>query len=681
LPAAGDGIGDGAGQQLTQSTAKLGSRVRQYYRRVGPWRLLITLAFLALALFIARYSWERVPLAADIERILYDLRATSTAPRTEQDDRILMVVYNDQTLIETGRRSPLDRVTLAKALAKLDMLGAKAIGIDILIDQKTPEDQQLVDAFRAMHTPTYLAFASAATNPDYVEYGQEEFLRAFQQSIAGGAVKPASVLFESDLTDNVIRSWPYQPDSLPPLLANALTPVHPEFRQYIGAIRFREPLDPERPVFAKLPIQLFTGDFPVEALRDQVAGRYVLIGGDIFDVDQFETPSTRVRGGTTIGLEIHAHMLAQLLDGVMYRPVPSWLLWSAAILVVLAGALTSTLDVRPWLLGLILLAQIALILFIPYWAQARDVDTQHLPVFGWVAGWIIAFAAVGNAARTVGSEQRRFAQSALGKYLPRDVANLIMRDPDRLALHGEKREIYALFTDLEGFTKLSHAIAPEMVAFLLNRYLDLLSDVVLRHGGTIDKFVGDAVVAFWGAPIAKPDDPDRAVAAAIAMYEAGEEFRNSAPEGVPPIGRTRVGLHFGEAIVGNFGGEGRIQYTALGDSMNAAARLESANKQLKTTVLVSESVVRRSSFSHFRAMGRVAVRGRSTPFSVYETAPRLPVGDVTRLTALVEDFDQGDESAMGELEKYASDHPEDAAIANLVYRLRKVGPGGSFVLD
>lgn len=671
--------------QSPASTGRAVARLRQYYRpyyrKIGPWRLAITLAFLAAALFIARYSWERVPLAADIERILYDLRATSTAPLAEQDDRIVMVVFNDQTLIETGRRSPLDRVTLAKALEKIDTLGAKAIGIDILIDQKTPEDQQLVDAFHRLRTPTYLAFASAATNPDYVEYGQEEFLRAFQQAIAGGAVKPASVLFESDLTDNVIRSWPNQPASLPPLLANALARVNPEFRHYTGAIRFRAPLDPERPVFAKLPVQLFTGDFPVEALRAQIAGRYVLIGGDIFDVDQFTTPATRVRGGTTIGLEIHAHMLAQLLDGVMYRPVPPWLLWAAALLVVAAGAFTSTLDVRPWLVGLLLLGQIALILFIPYWAQAREVDTQHLPVFGWVAGWMIAFAAVGNAARAVGSEQRRFAQSALGKYLPRDIANQILRDPDQLALHGEKREIYALFTDLEGFTKLSHAIAPEMVALLLNRYLDVLSETVLRHGGTIDKFVGDAVVAFWGAPIARPDDAERAVAAAIAMFEAGEAFRASVPEGVPPIGRTRVGLHFGEAIVGNFGGEGRIQYTALGDSMNAAARLESANKQLKTTILVSEAVVARSAYPLFRAMGRVAVRGRSTPFAVFEPAPQFSPADVTRLTALVGRFDQGDDHALQELEAYASDHPEDAAIANLVYRLRKVGPGGSFVLD
>jgi adenylate cyclase len=160
-----------------------------------------------------------------------------------------------------------------------------------------------------------------------------------------------------------------------------------------------------------------------------------------------------------------------------------------------------------------------------------------------------------------------------------------------------------------------------MIARLLNDYLDRLSAVVLEHGGTLDKFVGDAVVAFWGAPIAYPDDGARAVKAAIAMYEAGEAFRRAVPPGVPPIGRTRVGVHFGEAIVGNFGGEGRIQYTALGDAMNTAARLESANKPLDTTVLVSREAMERAGLSGFRPMGTVVLRGRATPVEVFEPVP------------------------------------------------------------
>ena len=131
----------------------------------------------------------------------------------------------------------------------------------------------------------------------------------------------------------------------------------------------------------------------------------------------------------------------------------------------------------------------------------------------------------------------------------------------------------------------------------------------------------------------------------------------------------------------NFGGEGRIQYTALGDSMNCASRLESANKQLKTTVLISAAAARDAGIERLRPVGRVTLRGRSTPIEVFEPVPDLPMEDVTRLTDLMRRFDQGDIAALDEIETYAAERPDDAALACLVYRLHTVGPGGSFVLD
>jgi adenylate cyclase len=213
----------------------------------------------------------------------------------------------------------------------------------------------------------------------------------------------------------------------------------------------------------------------------------------------------------------------------------------------------------------------------------------------------------------------------------------------------------------------------------LNRYLEMLSEVVLRHGGTIDKFVGDAIVAFWGAPIAREDDADRAALAAIALYEAGEVFRRSAGDGMPAIGCTRVGLHHGEAVVGNFGGEGRIQYTALGDAMNTASRLESANKQLHSTILVSAEAKAATSLEIFRPLGRVVLSGRATPVEVWEPVPHMPAADRERLNRLWQEFEAGDAGALGTLAAIAAER-EDAALADFVYRLRQAGPGGHFVL-
>jgi adenylate cyclase len=662
----------------------------------GRWRLAGTALLLMLALFVAGWDWTR-PLGgagsqreiatADAERGLYDWRAATFAPRVGQDQRVVMVVSDDQTLVATRKRSPLDRGLLARALRNLDAMGAKSIGIDILFDQPQDEDAQLIAALHGMRTPVWLGYANIGDNREQIIFEQQQYLDRFLTRARTDRVRPASIRLETD-ADNVARSWPRPLAGQPPLLSLAMQPS-PRFTDYRGAIRFRMPLaqadGAEEPVIPSLQIDLLADSAMTAALAPMVKGRHVLIGGDIVDIDQFETPlSGRQAKSTMIGLEVHATMLTQLLDEALLPAIPGWAMWAAAALVVLTAGLTSLAELRWFWLVPALVVQAGAIVGAPLWLQARGWDTKGLPAAGWALGWVIAFAAVSAAARAVTSQQRRFAQAALGKYLPRDIAAQILADPEKLALHGEKRPIFTLFTDLEGFTKLSHAIAPEMVAQLLNRYLDMLSDVVLAHGGTIDKFVGDAVVAFWGAPIARDDDGRKAALAAYAMWQAGETFRRDLPPGVPPIGRTRVGLHHGDAIVGNFGGDGRIQYTALGDSMNTAARLESANKALETAVLVSREAMNRSGLNWWRPMGRVRLRGRATPVDLFEPAPDFPGEDRALLEQALAAFDTEDvearAAALGQLKALADRYPEDAALANLVYRYEYIGDGGIYGL-
>jgi adenylate cyclase len=647
-------------------------------RNIGKIRIAGTLLFVLLGVLVARYSWY-LPISAQAERAFYDLRATATAPYADQDERVVMIVYTDDTLIDTKKRSPLDRATLARALANIDAMGAKSIGIDILIDQPQDEDEALLAAFSAMKTPTFLAYADVDTNAGNIQYRQQQFLDQFMARLKGTGVRPASIRLEVD-SDGVARSWPAQPANLPPLLGPALA-GNGAFDGYTGSIRYRLPLAQDRPVVPSFPIDLFANPNTAAAFAEQVKGRHVLIGGDIVDLDQFETPMTAITGERMIGLEVHANILAQYLDGVRAGQVPGWALWLAALLVAAAGVLTSLIEGKNWKIALFILVQIVFFFGLPFALQSHGIDTQFLPATGWALGWFIAYAAAGSAARAVGSEQRRFAQSALGKYLPRDIAQEILEDPERLALHGEKRNIFVVFTDLEGFTKLSHAIEPEMVAILLNRYLDMLSDVVLKYGGTIDKFVGDAVVAFWGAPISRPDDGERAARAAFAMWQAGELFRKDLPDGVPPIGRTRVGLHYGEAIVGNFGGEGRIQYTALGDSMNTASRLEAANKKLDSSVMASREAVERSGLDWWRPMGRVVLRGRATPVDIFEPRPDLDPSDLRHINEMMNRLSTNKDGALAELSAYATRHKDDAALANLLYRLEHSKAGGEYVLD
>lgn len=662
-------------------------------REAGGVQLAATLVVLCAALFIARFSWvlpdgaEPTPLTSEAERALYDLRAYYAADLVEQDSRVVLVVYTDQTLIKARKRSPLDRGVLARTLRNLDGMGAKAIGIDILFDQPQDEDDQLIETLRTMRTPVALAYANLATNKDDIVYEQQQYLEEFQGQFTGTRTRPASIRLDN--TFGATRVWPEIVADLPPLLGRAMLTDAGEpasnFAGYEGSIDYRRAKFVDAPLFPALQIDLFADADPevLPFLADQIAGKYILIGGDIVDYDRVETTFTSITGEVPPGIAVHAEIIAQMLDNRVLAPIPSWVLWVMAALVVLSAALTALLEWPARRLAPFLIVLILVFIGIPALLQLRNVDTYGLPAVGWLVGWIIAFTAVTAAARASGAVQRNFATGALGKYIPRDIAQAIIDKPELLSLGGEKREIFVLFSDLEGFTKMSHAIPPEMVAKLLNRYLDLLSQVVLDHGGGIDKFVGDAVVAFWGAPIARPDDGTRAAKAGYAIWQAGEHFRREVAAmdaSLPKIGKTRVGLHFGEAVIGNFGGATRIQYTALGDSMNTAARLEAANKALESSVMASREFAEASGLDWWRPMGRVQLRGRARPVDLFEPVPEFPGADRETLAqaCLLAASDRA--AAIRLAQDVADRHPDDSALRNLVKRMREMDEGGTYVL-
>lgn len=662
-------------------------------REAGTVQLALTVMLLGVALLIARYSWvlpdgtEPTPLTSEAERALYDLRAYYAADLVEEDKRVVLVVYTDQTLIAARKRSPLDRGLLAKTLRTLDTFEPKAIGIDILFDQPQDEDEELIAALRSMKTPVAVAYAAKATNPDDIEYEQQQFLEAFMARLEGSNAQPASIRLDN--TFGATRLWPDIRPGLPPLLGRVMLAEAGEpakaFAGYEGAIDYRRAKYQDSVLFPPAQIDLFVDPDPeiLPFLKEQYAGKYILIGGDIVDYDRVETTFTSINGEVPAGIAVHAEIIAQMLDNRLLRPIETWVLWAMAALVVVIAVLTALLEWPARRLALFGVAQLVLFQGTPFLLQFQNVDTYGLPVVGWLIGWIIVFTAVTTTARASGAVQRNFATGALGKYIPRDIAQAIIEKPELLSLGGEKRTIFVLFSDLEGFTKMSHAIAPEMVAKLLNRYLDVLSQVVLDHGGVIDKFVGDAVVAFWGAPISRPDDGMRAARAGYAMWQAGEAFRAEVaamdPD-LPPIGKTRVGLHYGEAVIGNFGGANRIQYTALGDSMNTAARLEAANKALDSAVMASREFAEASGLDWWRPMGRVVLRGRARPVELFEPAPEFPAQDRAALVeaSVLSVTDRA--AAVRLVEGVAARHPEDSALRNLARRIADGDEGGTYVL-
>jgi len=650
-------------------------------REAGARQLVLSGLLVVVAILLARLTWN-LPVTDQAEARLFDLRSFILAEQVPQDERIALVVYTDQTLIATRKRSPLDRGLLADTLRNLDGMGAKAIGIDILFDQPQDEDDELIATLRSMKTPVSVAYAETTVNEGDIVYAQQQYLEQFLGRLEGSNARPASIALSN--AEGVTRVWPRIYPHLPPTLGRAMLASAGDGDKllpgYEGAIRYRRAASDEKPVYSPLQIDGFAIAEVAPAFMPGIEGRYVLIGGDIVDYDRVETSLTAATGEVPAGMQVHAEMIAQMLDGANLPKPLSATLWALALIVVACASLTAMLELRGWRLYPTLVVQAALLAGLPFLLHWQGIDTYGLPAAGWVLGWIVAYAAVNAAARASTAEQRKFAEGALGKYLPREMAEEIIEHPDRLALHGEHKDIFVIFSDLEGFTKMSHAIPPEMVAKLLNRYLDMLSQVVLDHGGVIDKFVGDAVVAFWGAPIARPDDGERAAKAGYALWQAGEAFRKSLDPGLPPVGKTRVGMHWGEAVVGNFGGKTRIQYTALGDSMNTASRLEAANKALYSSVMASKEFADRTGLDWWRPMGRVVLRGRQKPVELFEPAPDFPKEDRAALYQAMILVENDRTAALEVLNQVADKHPDDAALANLVERTERLSGNQAFVL-
>ncbi|MFW5694970.1 MAG: CHASE2 domain-containing protein [Alkalispirochaeta sp.] len=228
------------------------------------------------------------------------------------------------------------------------------------------------------------------------------------------------------------------------------------------------------------------------------------------------------------------------------------------------------------------------------------------------------------------AKEKNYIRNAFNHYLSTDVINEILDDPSRLRLGGEKRQLTAMFTDVKGFSAISETLDPEELVKLLNRYLSEMSDIILQLQGTIDKFEGDAIISFFGAPIPYLDHPSRACLAAVRMKKI-ESYLNDhflSEQLSPHPLATRIGINTGEMVVGNMGTANRMDYTIMGHSVNLAARLEGVNKQYGTWILASELTYREveDEFAA-RKLDRVRVVGVSEPvrlFEIIDESSQLP---------------------------------------------------------
>jgi adenylate cyclase len=275
------------------------------------------------------------------------------------------------------------------------------------------------------------------------------------------------------------------------------------------------------------------------------------------------------------------------------------------------------------------------------------------------------------------------AYASLSRYFSPNLAKQLASDADAIDLCGKRREIATVFSDVAGFTGLVETLEPSVLGPLLNEYLSGITDVVFAHDGTVAKIVGDAVHVLFGAPGEQPDHADRAVACALAMDEYAQSFCERWRQKGVCLGITRIGAHAGPAIVGNFGGDRFFDYTAYGDTINVASRLEAANKQFGTRILVSVALAERVENFNGRPVGDLVLRGRTESIRAMEPFQLKPCDGPSALSyqkafALLEAADRG---AMAAFAVHVGNYPADQLAGFHLKRLLSGASGTKIILD
>lgn len=568
-------------------------------------------AALAVLLFAA------VPILGEVEARLGDRVRLALAPGpVGQDPRISFVALDEATLATLPYRSPIDRGLLADVLDAIAAGGATAVGIDVLIDQPTePEkDARLAAAIRDFPGPVVVAWAGRGAG---MTEAQSAWLAGFAE--ASGAIFGDVTLAAG--SQGVVREAAVRagdaPEGFPLLLARSL---EPEARPVDGLIDWRRTLDPALPPFQTSPahvLPLLKANPAI--LGTWFGGRIVIVGADLPLQDRHETPLSVLGfdARATPGAVIHAHIVSQMLDG---RRVPGLgpgaalgIVVALCALVTLALAAVRMTLVRVGVSTLLLAGYVAAALFAT--ASGWPVAPLAPAVLAVGLTWLAVASIDAMAAR----RDRQYIEGAFSHYLAPELVARLVRDPAALSVGGERREMSFLFTDIAGFTTLSEQMEPERMTRMLNAYLDGVCAIIIARRGVIDKFIGDAVVALFGVPEDEPGHAANAIACAREIDAFAEAFR--AEPGHEMLGVTRIGVHTGTATVGNFGGEARFDYTAIGDAMNTAARLEGANKYFGTRIAVSDASLRSAEGRlpdnlAMQPIGDIVLKGKSEPLGV-----------------------------------------------------------------
>lgn len=570
--------------------------------------LLVAAGGTLSALFVMQ-----IPAFTQVEQWTADVRMIygPKAPSTDKD--IEIVTITDKVLDQFPYQNPVDRRFLAQLLTTLAAKHVRAIGLDILLDKPTEpaKDELLRQTLRHLPVPVVVSYVEDSR---IVAPKDLPFLQQFVPPEDRGMAN-----LDTSRDGDVRNIYPGEvgPDGVY---------IRGLARQILHRLGIETPNEspelyylPDPDAFDTLFREYTANLVPILPSRF-FAGKIVLIGSDQTLADRHRTPMATMWGdidGQLPGIVIHAHGLSQLLHHRSVKHIPSWSAVALTIILSMMGAILGRLPMPIW--GRLLATLVVVVSWI---VVAFEIYLHSLWVYPVVAPSLAFVLAVWITDTMIGREsrqQKQFIQSAMGRYVSPKVVSQLLDNPEQLSLTGISREMTFLFTDVASFTSLAEKQGPEKLISLLNEYLTGVCRIIQeQYDGTVCRFIGDAIFALWNAPAEQPDHHHRAVACALAIDTYAEAFRTRQKTHGVDFGATRIGINAGVAMVGNLGSPERMEYTALGDNVNLASRLESINKYFGTRICVSETVSSVLPANHLRPIAHAVVKGKQQPMPIFE---------------------------------------------------------------
>ncbi len=615
------------------------------------WRLALGVVLLACFAWLSGWR-ESVSWLHHLDHKVYDLRLTREPARL--DERIVIVDIDEQSLAEQGRW-PWPRSDIARLIERMGQ--ARVIGFDVVFADRILDEQRPLALEQAIERhPVVLGYYFSSEREAHRTgvLPAPAFPRAILPASTrvtdwrgyganlpslGAAAKAQGFFNPIADADGVVRSLPLMAEFEGQLFESLTLAT---VRQYLGAhqmflgddeLKLRAP-DGK---LARLPFsqglsllvpyrmgkgrsggnfryfsasQVLEGQVPAQVFADRI----VLVGSSAPGLtDLRATPLHE----SFPGVEVHAHAIRGVLDQQL--KVRTDFSHQLSLLLLLGlGSLMAVVLAWQGSLGVLLYGLLAALSAWTLTSLAYSNLDMVMPVSGTLS--LIAAQCLGNLGLGYFTEGRRRTQiiELFGEYLSPDVVDRLAHDPSSTRKQlTQTREITVMFCDIRGFTKISETMDPQVLSEYLNEYLTGMTEVIHQHGGTVDKYIGDAVMAFWGAPLDDEDHATHAVQAALKMHQVAQALSaRFISRGLPAL-LVGMGIHTGKARVGDMGSTLRRTYTAIGDTVNLASRLESLTKDFDTPIVLSEATRRAVREIGFTELGPVQIQGRSESVLIY----------------------------------------------------------------